>query len=230
MSNSKKIKATAKLKLKIGRQVTNVGVYKATEEKEVERKTFHIKDDGAISTKTFCSYCKADVEADDITKKVLIDGALYELTDAQKDKILSPAKEIKVLHLIPESKAGSLSPGKNRYYIRPDKTLQDETIFNAIFDNLAERRQIAIVEYALKSTPCIGFLTSEGVLQSLLYTDETRQAPGMPTVQVPRPMYILISRIMNDKVTDNFEIKNTGPNKIYRKLQEQAKTKTAKTN
>jgi len=224
------MRATAKLKLKIGRHFTNVALYKATETKEVTRKTFHIEDDGAIETKSFCTYCEAEVDADDITKKVMIDGELYELTDTQKDKILNPAKEIKVLHLIPESKAGSLSPGSNRYYVRPDKTLKDETVFNAIFDNLAERQQIAIVEYATGSIPYIGFLTSKGVLQSLLYTDETREAPDMPTVQVPRPMYILMSRIMNEKITNDFEIKNTGPNKIYRKLQEQAKPKTAKTN
>lgn len=223
--SQKQPKSMSRLTLKLGRLSTIVNVYKATQELQLERHMFHKKDEKPIGQVYICKYESTKrkpylVEHKDTQRMIEINDQLIRVEDADMVKMLKPKREIRVTHVMSSSKIDQLSPKTERYFIRPLDTERTEQAFMAILNALDSYNKIAIVEFCLTSggLPKIGYLTKDGVLQTILYTNEVREAPELPVVEVPDLLARIVVETITTKFVDSLDIENKMPEKILRKL------------
>lgn len=154
-----------------------VKVYSATEDHDIGLHQVHGADGGRIRYQRRCEVCGEIVDYADIDKAYEEDGRTVVLTrDELKSIPAESSHEIEVVQFVPSEQLDPMMFEKS-YYLEPDS--KSPKAYVLLRRALEDTDRVAVVQFALREKTRLGALRIRDdvlVLQSLLWSDEVRQA------------------------------------------------------
>lgn len=183
-----------------------IALYSATTDAGFKRSQF-TPDGHPVGVKPYDKETGADVDRSSIVKKVDTSQGPVVLTDDEIEQLfdLQP-NSLRVLAIQPQAYVGSHYIPRSLMYVLPAKQVvgrkkvdspATQTAFALLCKALKERGAMALCELTSRGKPQPAVLLPNGRLWTVCYTENVREQPPLPDIEIPPAMLSQASLILD---------------------------------